>query len=145
MLDSHNCNESVIIQGKVWIQQSASMEVKKDLKQCIKLCYVSLSCSWVSTGQTGKYSHKERGHTVFALLSSAQWLMKDQKPQRGEALDSCILFPLNINTLVRQMGLQPHLYAALLQRLQSTEVQATAFKTNYHKNPKTADWGCGDR
>lgn len=40
--------------------------------------------------------------------------MKDQKPQRGEALDLCILFPLNINTPVRQMRLQLPLYTALL-------------------------------
>lgn len=101
------------------------------LNQCISPCYVSLSCPWVSTGQTRKYPRKDRCRTVFALLSSARWLIEDQEPQRGEAPDSCILFPLNINTPVRQMRLQlppplPQLHTALLQRPEFTQPGGTS-------------------
>lgn len=118
ILDLHirtTCLISILQHLLSWVKfgfrQSASVEVKgfKTMHQSL-LCFSV--CSRVSTGQTRKYSHKERAHTVFALLSSAQWLMKDQKPQRLEALDLCILFPLNINTLVRQMRLQRHCPAA---------------------------------
>lgn len=99
----------------------------KGLKQCINLCYVSLSWFWVCTGQTGKCSHKEGARTVFALLSSAQWLMEDQKPQGGKAVGSCILFHLNINTLARQMRLRP-LFAVLCSGLLRLQIAIGARK-----------------
>lgn len=53
--------------------------------------------------------------------------MEDQKPQGGKALDSCILFPLNINTLLRQMRLQPPFPLWLIQRQQFTKLEVKKF------------------
>ena len=118
------------------------------LKQCISPCYVSLSCPWVSAGQTRKYPRKERGRAVFALLSSARWLMEDQKPQRGEALDSCILFPLNINTPARQMRLQlpPSHCSAPEARIHSTwRHKSVRLRVIIAKCHNCAGWGCGGK
>lgn len=83
-------------------------------------------------GKQGSIPIKKEPTVCLHLLSSAQWLMKDQKPQRRAAPHSCILFPLNINTPVRQMRLQPPLnFAPQPPPNHIQEVSDSVFSTNY--------------
>lgn len=56
-------------------------------------------------GKQGSIPIQEKKSPLCVCIAffSAQWLMENQKPQWEKVLESCILFPLNINTLVRQM------------------------------------------
>lgn len=65
------------ILDSVWIQRFGGG--KRVQKQSIHLCYDSVSCSWVSAGQTRKYSHKEGAHSVFAFAFLGT--VTDERPE----------------------------------------------------------------
>lgn len=88
---------------------SASAEVKGFKSRASISVMIQCPAPELVQGKQGSIPIKKEPTVCLRLLSSAQWLMKDQKPQRRAAPHSCILFPLNINTPVRQMRLQPPL------------------------------------
>lgn len=75
----------------VWVEQSAQWRLL-GLKQCISFCYYSLA--WSMTNREA--FPLNNSPCKFALVSSAQWLIEDQKLQQGETC--AYFFLVNIIT-----------------------------------------------
>lgn len=110
---------------------SASVEVKGFKNRASISVMIQCPAPELVQGKQGSIPIKKEPTVCLHLLSSAQWLMKDQKPQRRAVPHSCILFPLNINTPVRQMRLQLPLNFAPEPPPIPIQRYKTVFRTNH--------------